>query len=851
MAEVKIEISATDKASSVLKQIEQNIISTFKSGRDAVSSANDMWASAFDKLKIKSDEAIKSEKAAITSALDVVKTFASEGSTEVERATKAANAALDQLDKDNHFSKMGDSAISFRDKIKSAFINIKDHWLAVTATIAAAWITVQKAMDFAEAGARAIQSEESFRNVAHAYGEDAKELLATMRKTSAGIIDDSNLMQRAVKGLQQGLSGQQIIQILEVSRAAARNAGTDIVSAFDGITNAVANQTLRGLKMYGLIIDQKKALDDYAKAINVSTDALTEQQQTQALANAAIAEGQRQMKALREITENASEALQKFHAEQDELKETMGKGLIVAASALMTGLKGVAAAAVTVSYGFFKIAEGIGWLGSKAGITKGIRSEMDDFAKQMKIYGDAAGDTAWDLLIDGNKSLTDTFKALTVKTSESSSATKGFMKEQAAAAAQTQANATAFKKMMDDLDKMAVASEEWYNKTQLLNPALTKTAAESEKLRQEARKLKETFGDMQWIQDELDLGLKYLAAAEKVEKYRDKVKETIEGTKKQVESLNHLREAAINTYNDAIDRAQAYYDQATKANQEFNNVIAAAQSFISQYKGKPIKLFEYEDEKRNIKDLIGNAFNSSDLTTVQSTMKEIEGFLNKYRDTKDAMGFERNLKDIIGSYETLTDKLKFMRDAQVEMYNDAGDAWMESATKITQSITDIDSQINDLQNKLKSLQIILDVDPAIQAAQYLKNQIDLILPDVMTKTIQIVYQTVGQPGEAADLGGSFQSDNTMAGFHDLPKVAVGTNYVQRTGYAIVHQGEEIKPAKYVERDRQSGQVNLTLAPSIQIVGSNKDGRQLAREIDEEMADMYTHGRSRLKQVMTK
>ena len=207
---------------------------------------------------------------------------------------------------------------------------IKQHWLEISVAGVAAWMAVSKAMDYAKLGASAMQAEESFKNVTAAYGVHADQMLAKMKQVSAGIIDDSNLMQRAVKALQQGLSETQIVQLLEVARSSARVAGTDVASAFDGITNAVANQTTRSLKLYGLIIDQDKAFKDYAKTLGITKDALTEQQQSQALANAAIEEGQRQSKAMGEIIKNASEIIQEANAIITEFKETIGKKLILA-----------------------------------------------------------------------------------------------------------------------------------------------------------------------------------------------------------------------------------------------------------------------------------------------------------------------------------------------------------------------------------------------------------------------------------------------------------------------------------------------------------------------------------------
>ena len=237
-------------------------------------------------------------------------------------------------------------------KASSTFDKLKENWLAVTGAITGAWLTVQKAIDYARMGAAAEQSEESYRRVTVAYGEDAEQLAAKMKQASAGLIDDSELMQRAVRGLQQHLSGNELVQLLELSRGAARNAGEDVKSAFDGITTSIENQTVRGLKHYGIVIDQNKAYEDYAGKIGLAKDALSEQQQTQALLNAVLEEGGRQMKAMGDITANASEKFQKSAVQVEELKETLGKGLLGVLGAFDAALHTVASSILFTASAF-------------------------------------------------------------------------------------------------------------------------------------------------------------------------------------------------------------------------------------------------------------------------------------------------------------------------------------------------------------------------------------------------------------------------------------------------------------------------------------------------------------------
>jgi len=210
----------------------------------------------------------------------------------------------------------------------SLFSKIKQNWLALSASIIAIWGAASQAIQYIDIGAKALQSEESFKQVTSAFEIDGDKLIAKMKEVSGGMIDESDLMQRAVKALQQGLNPDQIVSLLEVARSSARIAGIDVAAAFDRITEAAANQQVRGLKSLGIVIDQNKAFEDYANKIGIAKDALNEQQQSQALANAAIEEGQRQMSKLGPLLVNEAEQIQINKRAFQELKEEIGKNLI-------------------------------------------------------------------------------------------------------------------------------------------------------------------------------------------------------------------------------------------------------------------------------------------------------------------------------------------------------------------------------------------------------------------------------------------------------------------------------------------------------------------------------------------
>ncbi len=341
---IELILQARDLASEALERLRGNLAK--------LPAEADNINAAFKDLKILPTAELEAQKTKIIAAYEQIKNSATSTASDITRAEAAKNKAIEDLNSRN-FANQG-TLLDF----------LKEHYIAVTGAIIAAWAGISKAMEYADIGAAALQSEESFRNVTQAYEVDGDKLLAKMKEVSVGAIDDSELMQRAVKALQQGLNPDQIVSLLEVARSSARVAGTDIASAFDRIAEATANQMTRGLKSMGLIIDQNKAYADYAKALGIAKDALNEQQQSQALANAAVTEGLRQAANMNMSLITEAEQLQINKARFNEIKESIGKDFVAAT---------IAAKENTVGLG---VALGAGTLINAPALIKAISTAM-------------------------------------------------------------------------------------------------------------------------------------------------------------------------------------------------------------------------------------------------------------------------------------------------------------------------------------------------------------------------------------------------------------------------------------------------------------------------------------------
>jgi ribosome-associated translation inhibitor RaiA len=226
---------------------------------------------------------------------------------------------------EEEMGKAGNSA----KKTTSSFDTLKSSYLDMAAKAATAYMAIQKAMEYMDKGAKASQAEASFRTLAQTSGESADKIIADMKRATNGTIDDSMLMQKAVKASLLDLTTGQTTQLAEMARLAARTTGEDVSTAFDNIVNAISTKMPRALKQYGLITKEQQTLVNQAMAEGVEDVGLF---------SIAWENYNKQLEKTGPIYENNAERLQQYKAKIEDTKETFGKHMNVASDWLLTNL---------------------------------------------------------------------------------------------------------------------------------------------------------------------------------------------------------------------------------------------------------------------------------------------------------------------------------------------------------------------------------------------------------------------------------------------------------------------------------------------------------------------------------
>ncbi len=231
--------------------------------------------------------------------------------------TTDANGAVNGIrTADDAQKKLGETTKKSSSEIQAA-------WSAVSVKIASWMYVIEKAKGYWDAfmssvtlGAKAMQAEESFRIAADAANINSDRMIAAMRRASAGTIDESDIMQKAIKGIVQDLGESQLVLIMEAARVSARIAGEDVRAAYETITDAIANNMPRALRKYGLLAKEDISLVNQALAAGIEDVRIYEL----AMANAA-----KQAAILGIEEQSVAEKIQEHNANMQNIMEQFGK----------------------------------------------------------------------------------------------------------------------------------------------------------------------------------------------------------------------------------------------------------------------------------------------------------------------------------------------------------------------------------------------------------------------------------------------------------------------------------------------------------------------------------------------
>jgi hypothetical protein len=488
----------------------------------------------FKNLGIKSSAEMDLMRAKVKNSFDMIANSSKATANDIIRAEEAKNAKLKAL----NTQQFGEQT-SIIDKLKN-------NWLAGSAAIAAAAVVVHKAMAYIEEGARAMQVESAFKIMADSAGVNSERMIASMKAATRETIDDSQMMQKAIKLMTLGYNPEQIERFSQVVITASQIAGTTAAAAYDELADAIGNRAPKAMVRMGAITREQMGI------VNAAIEAGAE---SIVLYELAMANLELKQKRLQGTQNEVQITFERLNARIGETTETIGKGLIIALDYAYRSFEYLAAGVM-------------GLVSAYARYRELVYMVMGDEQKASdnRFVANVAWETRMDLLKRSTEAITDNAAAGKRATAEEISGAKAKVDAQVAA---LKATTDAGKTAKVEYDKSAAVNKSFWQEYK----RDVEGAFEFEKFKLEEQ-LKEFD---KYVHDKNALNVWYAAEARKIS-----IKEFADTAATQFPADDYDAESMrAKSYGDSMKNAQKNAEEFERANKELwkNSVTYGEDTF--------------------------------------------------------------------------------------------------------------------------------------------------------------------------------------------------------------------------------------------------------------------------------
>lgn len=160
----------------------------------------------------------------------------------------------------------------------------------------------------------------AFDNITASVGVNSQKLLKGLQEASEGTVSNFELIKTASAAL-IGTSGdlgktlgEKLPEFLKIAKVQADATGKSVNELFNSLVEGVKKGTPKLIESTGLIIDQKKAYQDYAASLGETVAQLSDTDKSMALLNATLAAGAVSIQTLGSAQESNADKLDRIHA---------------------------------------------------------------------------------------------------------------------------------------------------------------------------------------------------------------------------------------------------------------------------------------------------------------------------------------------------------------------------------------------------------------------------------------------------------------------------------------------------------------------------------------------------------
>ncbi|MEW6115671.1 MAG: tape measure protein [Nitrospirota bacterium] len=511
----------------------------------------------------------------------------------------------------------------------------------------------------------------------------------------------------------------------------------------------------------------------------------------------------------------------------------------------------------------YKIGEIVDYVTDLSGAgTQQIDQIMSDVAEEQKFLDERASkynDTIKELGMKSYKELNAAIKSGSVVMDEASGKWKRYVEE-------TKSSATESEAVKKVISGASESVESFKVKIDNLNPSVDKLAKEEAELYRTAEKLfkemdkqkglpfEERLRMQQQINEELRRGLEYLRESDAREKYIQLAEKARGVIEEEIKGYDRLRDSMVKAYDDAMQKAQGYYELADKLKQAADD----SRSRRAAREARPLTPDEeFDANYKKIKDIFSKeSLNFIDPERTQEALGVLNDFADKYQNFHNSFGSSMAFE--MGRANNMIKELESKLDNMAVDAETSGQAWERFANKQIQAIQSVDQWVVYLHEGVSNLnaditavkEFKLDVSSAQAKLEALAMQISSVYQmmnsvsqprgsgAVVTSTTYSLADTYSQlqvnsNSQAwADYASSLDWNTPYHG---------GTRYVSETGPRWLLRGEEVRNPREASRGNQNTTQVVFSEGSIQIISQgngiseqdlDKAARQLVAKVEE-------------------
>lgn len=194
--------------------------------------------------------------------------------------------------------------------------------------------------NLAQSGAQLNVLQNSFSRLSAGIGLNSNEVLANLQKLSSGTISNKDLILSANRAIVLGVAKDmgEFSTLMQVARIRASDMGISTQQAFDNIVTGIGRSSPLILDNLGIVIKQQEAYDQYAKSLGKASNALTVNEQREAIKFAVLENGRKQIEEVGEVSDSYADTMTKVSVAIQNTKDKIGIALLPAMKLLVTNM---------------------------------------------------------------------------------------------------------------------------------------------------------------------------------------------------------------------------------------------------------------------------------------------------------------------------------------------------------------------------------------------------------------------------------------------------------------------------------------------------------------------------------